>query len=542
MARDAKRSTKRAYFDSMKLINRMTSLHKKHLLALSDLLSKNSNFSFIKKLYKAFPEAQVYLVGGAVRDTLLGRETKDYDFLIRNVSTAKLETFLKPLGKVNLVGRKFGVLKFVPTSQKKNQALEPFDIALPREEYSIDHTGHYRDFSIKTDPTLGIDVDLARRDFTINAMAWEVKTQTLHDPYGGYNDLRNKMIRAVGQADRRFAEDYSRMVRALRFACSLNFDIELHTAKALKKNTPHLNDVLTATKEISAEHAEEEIRAVPHEVIAKEFLGAFKYNPVRALDLYDNYGIIGILIPELLSMKQCPQPKNWHAEGDVWEHTRLSLEVLQSKSFKKEFSEDADTELIITTLFHDIGKPYTLKTPKKHGVDRIRFDGHDRVGAQMTHQICERMRLSSVNIYKVDIENIRWLVNYHLLLLNSVIDGMNNTTIEKYFFKNPELGKKLLMLCYADAKGCKRADGGSTLTAYKAMKKRLALFQKTARVKKVLPPPILDGNKIMKILNITPSAKVGEILTALREEQLSGRIRTKVQAEKFIRTLSLRRV
>ncbi|MEK7103072.1 MAG: HDIG domain-containing metalloprotein, partial [Patescibacteria group bacterium] len=489
----------------------------------------------IKKLYKTFPDAEVYLVGGAVRDSLLARETKDYDFLIRNVSTNKLEKFLKPLGKVNLVGRKFGVLKFVPTTHKASEAFEPFDIALPREEYSVDNTGHYRDFEIKTDPALGIDVDLARRDFTINAMAWEVKTQTLHDPYDGYTDLQNNMIRAVGNAQRRFEEDYSRMVRALRFACALNFDIELRTAKALKKNAVHLNDLLTATKEISVNHAEEEIRVVPHEVIAKELLGAFKHDPVRAFDLYDNYGIIGILIPELLAMKKCPQPKNWHAEGDVWKHTRLSLQILQSATFKKEFGETADIELIIATLFHDIGKPYTLKTPKEHGVDRIRFDGHDRVGAQMTYQICERLRLSSASRYQVNIENIRWLVNYHLLLLNSVIDDMNNTTIEKYFFKNPELGKKLMMICYADAKGCKRLDGGSTTVAYTAMKKRLALFQKTAGVKKTLPPPILNGDEIMKMLKIAPSAKVGEILTLLREEQLSGRVRTKAQAQKFIR-------
>lgn len=514
----------------------MTSLHKKRLSELSTLLSHNAHFSFIKRLYKAFPDAQIYLVGGAVRDALLGRDTKDYDFLVRNVSTYKLEKFFKPLGKVNLVGRKFGVLKFVPTSTKLSPDFEPFDIALPREEYSIDNTGHYRDFSIKTDPALGVDVDLARRDFTINALAWEVGTQTLHDPYGGYDDLRKKIIRAVGQADRRFAEDYSRMLRAIRFACSLNFDIEPHTSKALKKNAVHLDDLLTATKKISASHDEEEIRVVPYEVIAKELLGAYAKDPVRAFDLYDSYGITGVIIPELLSMKQCPQPKNWHAEGDVWKHTRLALESLSSKEFKKEFGVDPDIELTIATLFHDIGKPYTLKTPKQHGVDRIRFDGHDRVGAQMTFAIAQRLRLSSSHLYQVNTEHLRWLVQYHLLLLNGVIEEMNNTTIEKYFFKDPELGKKLLMLCYVDAKGCKRKDGGSTLVAYHAMKKRLTQFQKTARMKRTLPPPLLDGNEIMDALRLPAGKKIGEVLIHLREEQLSGRIKTKTEAKKFIRT------
>ncbi|MDP2656537.1 MAG: HDIG domain-containing protein [bacterium] len=514
----------------------MTALHKKRLAELSTLLSKNANFSFIKRLYQTFPQAQVYLVGGAIRDTLLDRETKDYDFLVRNVSTNKLEKFLKPLGKVNLVGRKFGVLKFVPTSTKETERFEPFDIALPREEYTIDNTGHYRDFEIKTDPALGVDVDLARRDFTINALAWEVKTKTLYDPYGGYDDLCKKIIRAVGQADRRFAEDYSRMLRAIRFACSINFEIEQHTSRALKKNASHLDDVLTATKKISAKHKAEEIRAVPFETITKELLGAFQQNPVQAFDLYDYYSLTGVLLPELLAMKQCPQPKNWHAEGDVWQHTHLSLEVLQSTAFKKECNTPPDIELILATLFHDIGKPYTLKTPKKHGVDRIRFDGHDRVGSEMTRKICERLRISSSHQFPVDIDHVVWLVHHHLLLLNSVIEEMNNTTIEKYFFKDPEMGQKLLMLCYADAKGCKRKDGGSTLTAYNAMKKRLKKFQKTAHATRTLPAPILNGNEVMKILKLSEGKKVGDVLLLLREEQLSGKIRTKADAQKFIRT------
>ena len=168
-------------------------------------LSKWAKIPFIKQLIKKFPKADLFLVGGAVRDEILGRETKDFDFVIRGVSKDNLQKFLTTQGKVDLVGKKFGVFKFKPKGWK---GLE-IDIALPRTEHSINFSGAYKDFKIQSNAKLKIEDDLSRRDFTINAMAFNIKKQELVDPFNGQVDLKKQKIKAVGKPEQRFREDYS---------------------------------------------------------------------------------------------------------------------------------------------------------------------------------------------------------------------------------------------------------------------------------------------------------------------------------------------
>ncbi len=173
-------------------------------------LLRSSQFSFITKLVKKFPKAEMYLVGGALRDIIIGRNTKDYDFVVRNVSLKDLEKYLSRLGSVNFVGRTFGVLKFSPAVKKgvKKVTSEPFDIALPRKEYSIGNSGHYRDFKVTSDHRLSIRHDLSRRDFTINAIAYDLRKYRIVDPWNGVEDIHAKIIRTVGAPAERFQEDY----------------------------------------------------------------------------------------------------------------------------------------------------------------------------------------------------------------------------------------------------------------------------------------------------------------------------------------------
>ena len=277
---------------------------------------------------------------------------------------------------------------------------------------------------------------------------------------------------------------------------------------------------------------------VPHEVAAKEFLKSFAADPVCALDLFDRFGVFSQLCPEMLAMKTCVQPKTWHAEGSVWKHTRLALEALGSKTFAREFCDERPSLLlVITTLFHDIGKPYTIKTPKKDKVDRIRFDGHDRVGADIVRTIAERLRLNSVEGLNVSPDALHWLIKNHLLLLNSDISRMKNTTIEKYFFRDPMLGKTLQQLFVVDDLASRREDGKTTLTGYRKFKRRLEEFLKTSKpsATKQLPPAILDGYEIMAVAKISPGPHVGRLSELLREEQLAARVTSKKEAEKFIR-------
>jgi tRNA nucleotidyltransferase/poly(A) polymerase len=509
----------------------MKNIRTQHAL-FHDLLKKKE-FFFMKKLLADIPRAEAYVVGGAVRDCLLGRATKDYDFVVRNVLMVRLQKFLAAYGSVNLVGKKFGVLKFTPW---KNPALEPIDIALPRTEFSIGHSGHYRDFHIQSDPSLPIEDDLSRRDFTVNALAWDIKNSRCIDPFGGQADLKRNIIRAVGKPAARFAEDYSRVLRVVRFACSLKFTIEEETLRALPRIVKKLNDEVPSSARMTKKVDRNTLRVVPYEVIAKEMVKAFVADPARAFDLYDELHIFRVLAPELLTMKQCPHDSRWHSEGDVWTHTRLALSRLSSAQFRTEFGiAGASPLLVFAVLFHDVGKPATIQIPGKDPVDRIRYIGHDRVGADIARSVVERLRLASVEGMSVDSDTVYWLVKNHLLILNTPIEKMRNNTIEKYFYGDPVRGLLLRQLMFVDGFASLQKNMRPGLQAYRRFKKKLAEFEKRNTHRMKLPSSFLDGDEIMAICKLAPGARVGELKAFLREEQLAGRVRTKREAGAWVR-------
>lgn len=493
----------------------------KNTVKLSVSFLRKKAFLFIKKLLKDFPNGEIFIVGGPVRDLLLGLKIKDCDFVVRNVKGRELQKFLNKLGKVNLVGKRFGVFKFKP----KSSSLPDFDIALPRTEHSLGFRGGYKDFDVQSDPKLAIEKDLARRDFTINAMAWDVKNKILIDEFGGLQDLKKKIIRTVGKPESRFKEDYSRMLRAIRFACQLGFEIEKNTFTAIKKLMPRLND------------KKGKDRIVPYEVIAKELLKTFTYNPVKAFDLYEKSGAFKILMPEILKMKGCPQPKNWHSEGDVWAHTRLCLQRLMEPNFKKRFKDASfDAELIMALLFHDIGKPYTLETPDQQGVDRIRTYEHDVVGAKLAEKICRRLKLTSPAEFGFKTENVVLMVQKHLLLVHGDPYEMRNTTLEKYFFKDHKLGLNFLKLIYADASATVPPSGKPDMTIFNKLIRRLNKLKKQCLKKeKELAKPLVTGHDLIKTFKLKEGPEIGKLLNILREAQLSGKIKTKREGLQFIK-------
>jgi len=498
-----------------------------------------NRFPFIIKVSKQFPQAQIYVVGGAVRDFLLNRPSKDFDFVIRGVAAEALKNFLETLGIVKLVGRNFGVFKFVPAGGDEHSSI---DVALPRTEHAFG-TGGYHDFDVQSDPHLPVVEDLKRRDFTVNAIALEVSQGNqpkIVDPFDGLKDLKNKILRAVGQPEDRFQEDYSRMLRALRFSCQISFKIEEKTWQAIIKNIFHINDIRSSVELVaggaSAENEIKEERVVPYEVVAKEFLKAFLADPVRAMDLYDESGAFRELIPELLTMKNCPQPENFHSEGDVWTHTRLALAKLSSPEFIKQFSDQqASISLILAVLFHDIGKPATLTTPEQHGADRIRFNEHDTTGAKMAVNIFNRLRLSNPEGVGIDVDKVAWLIQHHMILVHGDIEAMRESTIEKYFFNPDHLGDDLLKLSWADIAATVPPKGRPDFTQFKQMLARIERLKSLSKTKKNLPPALLDGHELMKLFSLKPGQRIGELKDALREEQLSGRVSTREAAIEFLR-------
>lgn len=490
---------------------------------------------FLLALEAEFPIGEIYLVGGAVRDLLLNRPTKDYDFLVRHVAAPALRDFLKVHGKVSWVGKNFGVYKFYPRGLPSQKSPgEAIDVALPRTEESFSRAGAqdggYKDFDVKTDPALPVEEDLQRRDFTINAMAADLKNGRLIDPFGGLPDLEAGLLCAVGDPVLRFKEDSSRLLRGLRLACQFGFSFEKKSWAALTYCIDHLNAKGAGDSFI-----------VPRETIAKEFLKAMVADPVRGFDLWDQSGAFRLLIPELLPMKGCLQPKNFHSEGDVWTHTRLALSQLSSKAFQEEFGMNDDAETVLAVLFHDIAKPVTIQTPEKDGTDRIRFNNHDHIGARMAREIVVRLKLSSMpkgSGYYIDGDALGWLIENHLILVHGEVDRMRASTLEKYFMNPQRPGKKLMRLIFCDGRATVPASPTSDepqLLHYRQVKDRLARIQALTAERAKVPRPLLTGTDVMKALQIAAGPAVGKLLALAREEQLSGRISNREEAITFLR-------
>jgi putative nucleotidyltransferase with HDIG domain len=490
-------------------------------------IEQAADFEFVRALLRDFPKSNVYVVGGTVRDALMDRaDTKDYDLVAAGIPAKKLASYLGRFGTLNLVGRNFGVYKFLPTGWDfKN----PMDIALPRREYALG-TGGYRDFEVQSDPALPIEADLARRDFTWNAMAYDIRNKILIDPWEGAADIKKGLVRTVGDPAERLKEDYSRLLRAIRFAARFNFEIEPLAKKTIHKLAPQLNNerAINGKKEYVA----------PRETLSAEFLKSLAADSVKTIKLYDELGILKALMPELLKMKNCEQPYAWHAEGDVWQHTMLTLENLKKPMYLKKFNlKTPGTELILAVLFHDIGKPRKAKNITENGKKRLVFYEHDEEGAKIFRRIAERMKFAASPDFTVKIERVEWLICNHLLSWNNDPYKMRETTLEKYFFNPKFSGDDLLALSFADAMATKPNGKNADMRNLKRFFKKIREMKKMAAGKKILPPPILDGNDIMRILEMVPGPRVGEILNLLREEQLSGRIKDKKTAEQWLKKL-----
>jgi len=256
-------------------------------LPLQTLLRTEPTLAFVPSFLSDFPEADIFLVGGAVRDAILSRPVHDLDLVIRGVSAAQLEPWFGARGKVAQVGRDFGVIKFQPTGHRGKE----IDIALPRVEHALPESlGGYRDFDVQADPNLPIESDLSRRDFTINSLAYNLRTSVLVDPFKGVDDVHHRVIRAVGNPSDRFSEDLTRVLRAIRFAAELAAKIEPETWSALKNLTEKLN--LTRI----GEDGKEEF-VVPREVLGKEVGKALLADANLSIVLLRDSGALKTLLP-----------------------------------------------------------------------------------------------------------------------------------------------------------------------------------------------------------------------------------------------------
>jgi putative nucleotidyltransferase with HDIG domain len=405
---------------------------------------------------------QAYFVGGCVRDLLLKKTPKDFDV----ATDATPERVAKIFPRTVPVGAQFGVMLVVMEGQ-------PFEVATFRADKE------YKDGRRPTGVRFtDAKEDALRRDFTVNGLFYDPLTKEVHDWVGGQKDLKKKIIRAIGDPKKRFEEDKLRLLRAVRFASVLGFRIEPKTAAAAKRLAPKI-------KAVSSERVRDEL--------VKMFTGP---DPGHALTLLDKSGLLKAVLPEVFAMKGVQQPKAYHPEGDVFRHTRLLLEGLKS----------SDVVLAFGCLLHDIGKPPTFRR-----ADRIRFNGHDRVGAAMTEKLLTRLRFP--NDQK---ERIVACVDGHMRFKD--VKEMRESTLKKFLQRDTfatELEQHRL--------DCLASHGN--LSNWRFLKKKL----KTLSKEEIKPVPLLSGRDLIE-LGMKPGPDMGRALREAGDAQLERTFSTKEEA------------
>src|SRR5215469_10754665 len=317
---------------------------------------------------------QAYLAGGCVRDLLLQREPKDYDVATNATPRQVMEIFPQTYA----VGAQFGVVLVpVPDQEPPDEgsfSAHPIEVATFRSDVGYSDGRHPDQVRFSQDPR----EDVARRDFTINGMMLDPVSGEVLDFVGGRNDLSAGIIRAIGEPEKRFAEDKLRMLRAVRFAAQFEYAIEPATFAAMTNRA-------------------EQIRVVSRERVRDELTRMLTEGDAsRAFRLLDEGELLREVLPEISAMKGVEQPPEFHPEGDVFVHTLLLLEHLP---------RPCPPTLAWGALLHDVGKPPTFRVAP----DRIRFDGHVDVGVKMAEEICRRLRFSNQ-----DTEQIMALVQHHM--------------------------------------------------------------------------------------------------------------------------------
>ncbi len=412
-----------------------------------------------------------YFAGGCVRDELLGLDPHDYDI----ATSAKPDEVQKLFPHTQAVGAHFGVILVMEHGRA-------FEVATFRSDHEyID--GRRPEMVTFSTP----EEDAARRDFTINGMFHDPVADKFIDFVGGRDDLKSQTLRAIGDPVARFREDKLRLLRAIRFAARFGHDIDPATWEAL---SAHAAD----------------IHAVSVERIREELVKILAHpSRVRGFDLLDQSGLLKEILPEIEALKGCEQPAQFHPEGDVFVHTRAMLELLPP---------GAPAGLALAVLFHDIGKPPTFRYHADE--DRIRFSGHDRVGAEMTGRVMERLRFS-----RAETDRTVEAVRQHMVFKD--VQNMRTAKLKRFMAR--EGFDEELELHRVD---CQSSHGA--LDNYDFLKTKAEEFANEP----LIPPPLLTGHDLMA-LGWKPGPEFGRILEAVQTAQLEGTLATREQALAWVK-------
>lgn len=435
---------------------------------------EKKNFAGALEIVKTLAEKghEVFFVGGCVRDALLGVTCDEIDI----ATSATPEQIQRAFAKTVAVGESFGVVLVIREDVK-------FEVATFRRESRYGDGRHPE----RVDYTKSPEEDVLRRDFTINGMLYDPLSGELYDYVEGLADLQRGLVRTIGDPGRRFGEDRLRMMRAVRFASCLGFELDGAALSAIRD-------------------AASEISAVSGERIREELVKILtRRNPGDGLGLLSSCGLLEHFLPEVECMRGVQQPPQFHPEGDVFEHTCLVMDMLYSNT-EGSYSD----ELAVAALLHDVGKPPTYSES-----DRIRFNGHDKVGARMSEHICRRLRFS-----KKQIRRISELILEHLKFKD--VFNMRKSTLKK-FLSLPYFEEHMQMHL-ADC----MASHGQT-DAYDFIRQKMEEYGR----EEIKPPPLLSGRDLID-LGYFPGPVFSKILGKVEELQLENRLVSKKEALDFV--------
>jgi poly(A) polymerase len=411
-----------------------------------------------------------YFAGGCVRDLLRGLAPKDFDV----ATDAPPEVVQKIFPRTYAVGAKFGVIVVVDKEMN-------FEVATFRSDDA--YVDGRRPVAIHFSSP---EEDAKRRDFTINGMFFDPVANEVLDFVGGRADLETKLVRAIGEPAQRFTDDRLRMLRAVRFATVLDYKIDHQTWDALVASAASIN-------EISAERIREEVVRI--------FLSPQR---VRGWDLLDSSGLMRAILPEVEAMKGCLQPEQFHPEGDVFQHTRLMLSLLPEK---------VSVPLVCSVLFHDVAKPVTATVDE---TGRIRFNEHDRIGAEMTEAIMGRLRFS-----RAEIDATVEMVRQHMVFKD--VPKMRVAKLKR-FMARPTFEDELEL---------HRVDCASSHRMMDNYEFLLCKREEFAN-EPIIPPPLVRGGDLIA-LGLKPGPRFGEILEAVETRQLEGMLRNREEALEWLK-------
>jgi poly(A) polymerase len=414
-----------------------------------------------------------YLTGGCVRDLLLGRTAKDFDV----ATSARPDELLRLFPGAGQVGAHFGVVLVREAGSESERA--QVEVATFRSDLEY-HDGRHPDgVHFETDPRQ----DALRRDFTINALLLDPVSGEVLDFAGGRADLSAKLIRAIGDPERRFREDHLRLLRAVRFAARLGFEIDPETFGAIQRLAPMIQSV-------SAERVRDEIARILTEGGAR-----------RGFELLNSTGLLREVLPEVAALKGVAQPPEFHPEGDVWTHTLLMLDGLRQPSIT----------LALGVLLHDIGKPATFRI-----AERIRFDGHVEKGIEIAHSLLNRLRFPNHVI-----EGVEALIGNHMKFME--VPRMRESTLKR-FLRQPDFEQHMEL----HRLDCLSSHGG--LDNYEFVRRK----QQEVPPEQLKPAPLLTGRELIAA-GYKPGPMFGIVLREIEDAQLEGRISTAAEAMEMAR-------